>query len=119
MNLLLNSDHDLELTPTQNLQFTTDFGELVAQTLATRLKFWQGEWWLDTALGVPYLEFVLIKNPDLATIKTIVTSVILETTGVSELLTYSADFNVSTRTYTANFEVLLTTGETQTIEVSL
>ena len=33
----------------------------VAQQIQITLKFWYGEWFLDTEQGVPYLEYILIK----------------------------------------------------------
>lgn len=41
--------------------FWVDQVEGVRQVVTTRLKFWQGEWWLDTSEGTPYSSSILGK----------------------------------------------------------
>ena len=41
-----------------------DNAERIAQQILISLRFWLGEWFLDTRQGVPYLEYILVKNPN-------------------------------------------------------
>lgn len=51
--------------------FIIDNAERVAQQIVIQLRFWYGEWFLDVKDGVPYLERVLVKNPNLNHIRQI------------------------------------------------
>ena len=51
--------------------FVIDNAERVAQQIVIQLRFWYGEWFLDVQDGVPYLERVLLKNPNLNHIRQI------------------------------------------------
>lgn len=59
----------------------------VAQAVTTRLLLWQGEWFLNTADGTPWMQGILGHNTnyDFA-----IQSRILGTPGVTELLNYSS-----------------------------
>ena len=48
-----------------------DKAERVAQQIVIQLRFWYGEWFLDTKDGIPYLERILVKNPNLNHIRQI------------------------------------------------
>ena len=79
--------------------FLKNSPETVAQAVLTRLRLWKGEWFIDTADGMPYSSEVLgkryqRKNPD-----SIIKQRILGTPGVSEIVSYSSAFNGSTRTF--------------------
>lgn len=41
-----------------------DNAERVAQQIKITLQFWLGEWFLNISDGVPYLEYILVKNPN-------------------------------------------------------
>lgn len=84
--------------------FYSDSPEAVAQAIATRLKLWRGEWFLDRSEGTPYLEEVLgerrTRSPDVA-----VKQRILGTPGVTEIRSFSAVFDESTRALTIHATV--------------
>lgn len=50
-----------------------DGAERIAQQILISLRFWLGEWFLDTSQGVPYLEYILVKNPNERHIQQILT----------------------------------------------
>lgn len=60
-------NHDLLLDGRDLLLI--DDAERVAQQIKVALLFCLGEWFLDTKKGVPYLEYVLIKNPNMAHVR--------------------------------------------------
>ena len=41
-----------------------DNAERIAQQVLITLRFWLNEWFLDTRQGIPYLEYILVKNPN-------------------------------------------------------
>lgn len=90
-----------------------DNAERVAQQILITLRFWLGEWFLDTTQGVPYLEYILVKNPNENHIRQILTEAILSVEGVEAVNDMELDFDVRSRklavTYTATTEYGLVT----------
>ena len=75
----------------------------VQQRVKTRLLFFAGEWYKDTSQGVTYYDEVLIKNPNVPRIETVLKVVILETDEIDELIEFQSDFDNATRKYTVSF----------------
>lgn len=69
-------------------QFLSNSPEAVAQAVKTRLLLWQGEWFLDTSDGTPYMQGILghNRNYDFA-----IKSRILSTPNVTEIVSYSSN----------------------------
>lgn len=74
-----------------------DNAERVAQQILITLRFWYGEWFLDTTQGVPYLEHILVKNPNLAHIRQILREQIMSVEGVVSLNALELDYNPQLR----------------------
>lgn len=55
----------------------------IEQRIRSRIRFFAGEWFLDTRLGVPYFNQILIKNPKLPVIGAIFRKVLTSTPGVA------------------------------------
>lgn len=117
---------DLKLVPqTNDLQFTTfDFSlvdglEQIAQNLAIRLRFFLGEWYLNITEGVPYYEFILIKNPIQIQVESILKQEILDTKDVLELTGFTSSFDKAKRIFSVRFSCLCISGEELTKEMEL
>ena len=82
-----------------------DNAERVAQQVLITLRFWFGEWFLDTREGVPYLEYVLVKNPNMSHIRQILTEKIQSVEGVKSIVSLNFDFRRVTRELYIDFEV--------------
>lgn len=82
-----------------------DNAERVAQQVLITLRFWLGEWFLDTREGVPYLEYILVKNPNMSHIKQILTEKINSVDGVNSIVSLDFDFRRITRELYVDFEV--------------
>lgn len=75
-----------------------DNAERVAQQIAVTLRFWRGEWFLDTQDGAPYLEHVLVKAPNIAHIRQIFAERIKSVEGVRSLVSLDLQYDKVRRT---------------------
>jgi hypothetical protein len=70
--------------------------EAVGQSALTRLRLWQGEWFLDTSVGTPYLTQILGKVPQ-GIADQAIQSVVLGTAGVLGLSAYFSNYDSASR----------------------
>ena len=108
---------DLELDSTRNLvvrnsdlQFVYD-GEAIAQAVGVRLRFFEGEWFLNLETGMPYFQEILVKNPNIALIKSYIRETILDTPGINEVADVTLAFNTATRILSVGFKATTDLGE--------
>jgi hypothetical protein len=101
-DLQIGSDQDLALV-NGDLALCT-FENEIPQLIKRRLRFFQGEWFLDESLGVPYFEEILVKNPSPIAVDGIFKRTIVETPGVIDLLSFDMDYDGPTRKFTLSFE---------------
>ena len=80
-------------------------GERVAQQVLITLREWLGEWFLKTSYGVPYLEYILVKNPNEAHVRQILTEAIENVEGVKKVTELEFVFNRILRTLTVSYEI--------------
>lgn len=84
---------------TVGLPFFVNSPQCVAQAISTRLKLWQGEWFLSSTAGTPWRQSILGRsvNPD-AFIK----QTILGTQGVTSLVSYNSSLQAASRVLTVS-----------------
>jgi hypothetical protein len=75
--------------------------QAVAQLVKTNLRLIQGEWFLDETVGVPYNTQVL-GTGTAPTRDSAIQTAILQTQGVSEIVSYNSVFYGPTRTFTVS-----------------
>jgi len=80
-------------------------GKRVAQQVLITLREWLGEWFLKTSDGVPYLEYILVKNPNEAHVQQILTEAIESVEGVKNVTELEFVFNRILRTLTVSYEI--------------
>ena len=85
--------------------------EAIAQKIRIRLRFFRGEWFLDTRLGVPYFESILKKNPNKNVVASLFQQVVLKTPGVTALKSFALSINKQTRVLSVTFEAATTDGD--------
>lgn len=82
-----------------------DNAERVAQQVLITLREWLGEWFLKTSDGIPYLEYILVKNPNEAHIRQILTQAIESVEGVRDVTELDFSFNHVLRTLAVAYEI--------------
>lgn len=81
-----------------------DNAERIAQQILITLRFWLGEWFLDTKDGIPYLEYVLVKSPNLLHIRQIFTEAMEKVDGVKRVEEMNLAFDVKNRSLRVDYE---------------
>ncbi|RYF11320.1 MAG: hypothetical protein EOO40_03540 [Deltaproteobacteria bacterium] len=84
--------------------------DVVRQRIFTRLRLYLGEFFMDTSTGVPWLQQVLVPNPDATSIDAIVQDVILGTPGVGVLTQFAGTLDKAHRSYSVRFTVVTAKG---------
>lgn len=97
------NDHDILIKDGDFLLI--DNAERVVQQIKVKLLTFLGEWFLDTTWGVPYLEYILVKQPNQELIKQILSEQILSVDDVKSLNALELDYQVKVRTLIINYEV--------------
>ena len=97
------NDHDILIKDGDFLLI--DNAERVAQQIKVKLLTFLGEWFLDTTWGVPYLQYILVKQPNQELIKQILSEQILSVDDVKSLNALELDYQVKVRTLIINYEV--------------
>lgn len=87
---------DVYLDSTNNLAIVVD-AEAIGQHVKQRTKTFQGEWFLNSRIGVPWINNVLGRNFDTALAEAVLKSVIRKTNGVTSIESFSARFDSGTR----------------------
>lgn len=91
--------NDLALTAGGHLRLARD-AEAVGQHVRQRLLSHEGEWFLDTTAGLPWMDRVLGRAFDPALAEALVKAEIAETEGVTEIEALSVSFDRRTRVMT-------------------
>lgn len=79
----------------------------VGQSVLTRLQLWQGEWFLDSTEGTPWLQKILSANIKNTTplYDQAIKSRVLTTQHVTALNDYSSNLNVTTRRLVVSMKI--------------
>jgi hypothetical protein len=83
----------------------------ILQDILQALRAFLGEWYLDSTVGFPWFQQVLIKGAKQQDIDALVQNTILGRPGVQSLLTYSAVANSAKRSLTISFSANTTRGK--------
>ena len=102
-DLLLDSSGDLDLST--NELVLVDGDDALLQHLRIRFQFFKGEWFLDVRVGLPYLQSILLKNPNLVAVRSFFRDAILTTPGLAQLESFDMTVDASTRVMRLVFSV--------------
>ena len=104
------TDNDLALDKGQ-LVLVTDVASEVAIVLRNRFKFVKGEYFLDTRIGVPYFDVILVKNPSVLLVRRVFRDVIMSVQGVKQIIDLKVSLNAKTRKLSFSFRVQADNGK--------
>lgn len=103
LDLALNAQtHDLVVENGDLIAI--DNAERVAQQIKIQLLTWLGEWFLDVTHGVPYLDYILVKNPNLELARSIFREQIMKVDDVDNVLSINLEYDIKTRTMNVEYE---------------
>lgn len=108
-DLALDLDGDLQLVA-GDFVLTTGVSAIV-QAVNQALKLFLGEWFLDQTIGVPWIQEILVKGPDLNAIQSIFKSKIEGVQGVLAVTFLNLDFSANTRNLKVSWRATSALGE--------
>jgi hypothetical protein len=104
-------DRDLDMTFGRGgLDFIVDTPEAVAQSVYTRLCLWEGEWYLNTMEGTPWLQQIL-GNPPSSAVDSAIRERIYGTPYVMRLYDYASFYDAAMRTFTISCKIITAFGQ--------
>jgi hypothetical protein len=115
MSTIQIDDQTGDLKLVGNNLMMIDRADEVRQLLRSRIRTFQGEWFLDTSIGLPYHQSIFVKGTRPETVASYIKREILGCPGVLSLNEYSQDFNSQNRQLAANFRVQVTDNEILTV----
>lgn len=101
MDLKLDTNGDLAIKDGDLVLI--DGVDAIAQDCEVRLKFFQGEWFLDQRLGVPWFQKILGHKPRLNAVSQILQKAILTTPGLLAISDFNLDYDGPTRKLSVSF----------------
>ena len=114
MNLLTN---DLLIT-NGDLSLVTG-SDAIAQDLQQTLQVWLGEWFLDTTVGIPFKQNILVKNPNVDLVQASIVDAASNVPGVTEILSVNFTYSNSNRTFSITVVAKDSTGQTITAQAQV
>ncbi len=111
IDLARDSDGDLDIGPhlPQGIRFTSGL-EAVQQNIKIGLDTFQGEWFADLDLGVPYYQDLLGKSYSASEWQAAIRRVLINTEDVLEIVSLTLDYDETTREVDGRFVVRSTFG---------
>ena len=102
---------DIQMTSTGDI-YVTEAGDIsltesVRQAVIIKIKWILDEWRLGPDIGFPWFEEVFIKNPDLAKIRSLLRSAIMEVQGVQSAKVTEAVIDTQKRSLTVKFSFVV------------
>lgn len=97
---------------TSGVQFISEREE-IAQTIATRLRLFLGEYFRNTNDGTPWFESILGKSGTLTNRDAALKQRINQTEGVQQIIEFNSDYDPVTRVYSVTGQVLTEFGATE------
>jgi len=110
-NLELDTNNDIIVVNNTQLSIINR-PNYIAQKIASRIKTFRGEWFLDVDFGLPYFTDILIKTRDIESIDVIIRNIVLGTSSVSRIINYESELDNANRTFkVTTLDVELENGE--------
>jgi hypothetical protein len=119
-SLLLERHGNNMVVENHRWRFTETRLEYVSQKIRHTISLFQGEWFMDRTIGIPYIPGEDAgKDTHRRVIETALQVRIGEVEGVEKFLSFSSRLDKTARTLTVDFTVRLDTGETYSDSVAI
>lgn len=102
LDILLTGSGDLKISDSGDIELTNS----VRQAILIRLRWFLGEWRFGPEAGLPYLEEILIKNPNIVRCIELFRGAILSVDEVRNVENMILDINPSTRRGVLKFRAI-------------
>lgn len=99
-DLKLDASGDLEISDTGDVMLT----QSVKQAVEIRLRWLFGEWRFFPEAGVPYFDRIMVKKPDIESIKQILRSEIMGVDGMTDVQNLEVSIDSRSRTARITFD---------------
>lgn len=99
-DLKMNESGDLEINDFGDVELT----QSVRQAVLIRLRWLFGEWRFAPEVGVPYIERIMVKKPDVESIKQIIRQEIMDVDGMTDVRNLEVNIDSQKRTARITFE---------------
>ena len=97
-----------------NQNFFIDSPEAVAQAVKTSLALFQGEWFLDTSIGMPWLTQVIGSNTQ-SIYDDLIRGKVLQVSGVASIDSYTSLLDKTSRKLTVSMSITTNFSEQQVV----
>lgn len=87
-----------------------DTSDAIRQDLKQLYLFFLGEWFLDNTKGVPYYQFILVKNPNLDLVESTLRTVATSCPGILQLNSFSFSYDNPSRAISPSLQADTTDG---------
>jgi hypothetical protein len=118
ISILQTDDGDIYVSPTGTQSWTspTDLLTEATQRLRAKYQLFLGEWFLDEREGVPYYRDILVKNPNMGVVRTVLRKVTADDPAVEAVTLFEATLDSATRHLTVALTAQLIDGTTLDLE---
>jgi hypothetical protein len=114
-DILLTADNDIYLnTDKRDIEIT----DSVRQAIKIRLLWFLNEWRFSPTFGMPYFEYIYVKNPDFELIKGFIRNAVKEVAEVIDCKEINFNLNAKTRKLSIKF-IAVTSKETLKEELEI
>lgn len=88
-----------------------DGTDAIAQDLQQTLQVWLGEWFLNTAVGIPFKQQILVKNPIIDLVQADIINAAKNVPGITEIQEIAMEYDNANRAITMSIVALDSNGE--------
>lgn len=114
--LLDQATNDLSFS-NKDLQFTKEIRQEVGQRVGMKLRTFEGEWFLDTTYGIPYMQEIIAVARNKRDVDSIFISEIRNEAGVNNIKSFQSTFENINRKYEAKAVIITDEGEVEIISL--
>lgn len=118
MDLMLGADGDLLIPTNGQPRLTSGTAQAAAQRLRVRLLMFLGEWFLDTASGLPYFQEIFVTVPDDGVLRTLFRNQIAADSYVVAVPTCNVRIDRALRNLSVDFVAQVVSGEEISFDIS-